>query len=217
MNKFLILLDAVLRPHSKKAFILSLSENDVVLDIGCGNSSDALVKMLAPLTQYRGIDISAQRPEFQGEQYTESSPVRFNADVADQLERADTVISAHNLEHCNDYKELVEIIARTGGLRRAFLSFPSRVSLNLPKSKHGTLNFYQDPTHNTLPDIEFVLSALQEQGWKIDFVARSYMPPIPYLIGFLWSPIFMFTGIESPLYGTYSYYGFESVIWATRK
>jgi hypothetical protein len=209
-------LDVFLRPHSKKAFIGKLDSTASVLDIGCGNDSDKIFKQLLPEAHYVGVDIHEAPIGYLGNEYVLSNSERFNVDVSGALRKVDVVISAHNLEHCNNYEELVEILAEAENVKKIFLSFPSSVSLNLPVSKYGTLNFYQDPTHNKLPNLFFILDKLKKKGWNIDFYSNSYKPLIPYLIGLLWMPVFKLTSIESPLFGTYSFYGFETVVWASR-
>ncbi len=210
------LIDIFLRPRGKRAFIADLSTDTRVLDVGCGNGSDLLFKNINSGPTYHGIDICPRPKSFCGARYVESSAGEFNDDVSKELPLVDTVISAHNLEHCNDYQGLVRAIARAPTLSRLFMSFPSEVSTTLPRSRFGTLNFFQDPTHREVPDLKFITSELVENGWRISYCANPYRPLIPRLIGFFWWPIFRLTGIESPLYGTYSFYGFEAVVWADR-
>lgn len=209
-------IDTVLRPRAKRAFIARIPQEARVLDIGCGNDSDRLFKAMNPQVSYHGIDVCERPRAFKGERYITSTPTAFNADVQAALGDVDTVISAHNLEHCQDYRALVCSLARAPTLKKLFLSFPSSVSTTLPNSRYGTLNFYQDPTHRDLPDVAFILSELRANDWHVTFVSDPYRPALAALIGLLWWPIFRVCSIEAPFYGTYSLYGFETVIWASR-
>ena len=209
-------LDTFLRPYCKKAFIKKIKSGAFVLDVGCGNESDKIFRQLSPESYYIGIDIQSPPRNYLGNEYFLSTPENFNESVLKALTKVDVIISSHNLEHCDNYKELVSIFTASTKAEKLFLSFPSSASLTLPKSKYGTLNFYQDSTHNELPDVVFILNALEKNGWKVDFCGNPYRPVLPSLIGILWMPIFKLTGIESPLYGTYSFFGFETIIWASK-
>jgi 2-polyprenyl-3-methyl-5-hydroxy-6-metoxy-1,4-benzoquinol methylase len=209
-------IDILLRPRAKRAFIAGLQSEAKVLDIGCGNESDHLFKAINSQAIYYGIDICPQPQAYKGEIYIQTNPVKFNADVQAALLKVDTAISAHNLEHCDDYRTLVNFLAQAPTLTQLFLSFPSEISKTLPKSRFGSLNFFQDSTHREVPDVTFITKELEAYGWEISFISNPYRPFLAALIGLLWWPIFKVSSIESPLYGTYSFYGFETVIWCSR-
>ena len=96
-----------------------------------------------------------------------------------------------------------------------YLSFPSTKSVNFP-SRIGTLNYYDDPTHlNEPPDFEEILKVIENKGFLIDIAIKEYSPLILFLLGFLLEPLSLFTGKVMP--GICEYYGFESIIHASRK
>ena len=97
---------------------------------------------------------------------------------------------------------------------RLYLSFPSEASAGFP-SRGGCLNFFDDPTHNTIPNFDRVRQALGEGGLTIEFAARRYRPLVKLLQGLLLEPLSRAKNRVLP--GTWALYGFESVIWARRR
>ena len=216
--KLRILKNMVLRSFCKENFIKSLSKNSHVLDIGCGNISPKVFFAISN-AKYYGIDITKNNKYFKGNGlFYSSSSHQFVKDIKHVLDKhpIDTILSNHNLEHCEDWKKQIEIIVKMKKIKRVFFAFPSSSSINLPKSKSGNLNFYQDKTHISVPDIDYISSLMKSNNWNFKVCVREYKPLFPYFVGFLWHPIFLLTGRQSPLYGTYSFLGFESVIWAFR-
>jgi hypothetical protein len=123
------------------------------------------------------------------------------------------------LEHCNDREEtfngIVKILKHGGNL---FVSFPTKDSINFP-SRKGTLNYYDDSTHKyNPPDFYKIISTLKENNFDIIFSSSSYKPLLYFLIGLLLEPLSKITNrVLFNSYGTWSYWGFESIIWARKK
>ena len=75
----------------------------------------------------------------------------FNARMARMAGTFNAVVSAHNIEHCDDPDLTLEVMMaalKPGG--RLFLAFPTEASVRFPH-RRGTLNFFDDPTPKTMP------------------------------------------------------------------
>jgi hypothetical protein len=109
----------------------------------------------------------------------------------------------------------MNIIKRDGKL---FLSFPTTKSINFPHRK-GTLNYFDDATHQyNPPDFDEIIQKLKENNFEIIFQSASYKPIIHYLAGLILEPLSKLTKrILFSGYATWSYWGFESIIWAKKK
>jgi hypothetical protein len=102
---------------------------------------------------------------------------------------------------------------RPGG--KLYLSFPCEKSVTFP-SRRGTLNFYDDKTHLTVPEFKKIISALQAHGLKIEYASQRYRPILFFSIGLLFEPISRLLNRMAPYGATWAFYGFESIIWAKR-
>jgi SAM-dependent methyltransferase len=159
---------------------------------------------------YNQLDSSKKHAD----EYIIVPPDKFAAKISEMSGLFDAVVSAHNLEHCNDPQSVLVAMLRAlkdGG--RMHLSFPSEASVRFP-SRRGTLNFFDDPTHQTLPNFEEVLSTIRSEGCVAEVAIRRYRPFYHFVRGLLAEP---FSRIRiKVLYGTLSLYGFETIIWAIR-
>jgi SAM-dependent methyltransferase len=193
-----------------------LPDKAKVLDVGCGNDSPRSFKALRPDLHYVGLDVGDCRqpidPRSVADEYVIVEPQDFRDAITRFGARFDAVVSAHNLEHCDDPQGVVAAMARAlvpGG--RLYIAFPSAASTSFP-SRNGCLNFYDDPTHKMVPDFGMVCRLLEAEGLAIDYKATSYRPPVKFLLGLGTEPISALKRKVMP--GTWALYGFESVIWA---
>jgi SAM-dependent methyltransferase len=188
------------------------------LDVGCGNNSPYQIKTMFPNIIYTGIDIgdyNQTKPNL-ADNYIITSPEKFADKIAELENSFDTVISSHNLEHCNDRNKTLNAMIKAlkmGGY--LYLSFPTENSINFPGPRAGTLNYYDDPTHKGVPPkFDEIIEILMSNGMEIVFASKAYKPFFYYLIGMLlenkskkekkvWWPI-------------WAYYGFETIIWARK-
>jgi hypothetical protein len=122
-----------------------------LLDVGCGNHSPSKTKRIFPDCEYHGLDLDK----------------KYNNDVKDfEVAKAfyeldltkldysiipdnyfDFIRMAHVIEHLYNGDEVLKALLpklRSGGF--FYIEYPGKKSLKLP-SMHGTLNFYDDPTH----------------------------------------------------------------------
>jgi SAM-dependent methyltransferase len=207
----------VIRRHGKTSFICALPVGAKVLDVGCGNDSPARVKSLRADLWYIGVDIgdyNQTEPTSVANEYIITDPNLFADRIRAFKASVDAVISAHNLEHCNHPEEVVTAMAsalRPGG--RLYLSFPCESSVYFPHRK-GTLNFYDDDTHQWLPKWSVVLDTIRGAGLRVDYAAQRSRSLVMALLGLISEPISFARG--RVMRGTWDFYGFESVIWATR-
>jgi hypothetical protein len=94
------------------------------------------------------------------------------------------------------------------------MSFPNKDSVNFPH-RNGTLNFYDDKTHLTPPDLEKILNRMKKNGIKIKFCRKAYKPFVLWLLGMIVEPISKKK--NKVLRGTWQFYGFETVIWGIKE
>lgn len=189
-----------------------------ILDVGCGNNSPQKTKMIWPKCYYCGIDVmdynQKDAPNDYADEYTIVKPQEFANAIGQYAGRADIVISSHNIEHCDDPEkvcvEMCKALKKDGKL---YMRFPSEDSVNFP-SRKGTLNFFDDTTHKQCPDFENIKRILLDNEMKIEFEQKSYRPLLLRTIG-------RFNEKKSAtrgevLFGTWAYWGFESVIVAKK-
>ncbi len=208
----------LLHPRRKMAFIFSVPKSAKVLDVGCGNSSPAITMRARPDLRYTGLDVCDYEQDHPASDYSEEylvvSPENFAAEIGKRPNSYDAVICCHNLEHCMEQEEV--LVAMLRALRKngtIFLAFPCAESVNFP-SREGTLNFYDDKTHTKVPDFSSVLRTLKREGFKTTFARRRYRPWRLFVIGLFLEPFSR--SRKKVIRGTWSFYGFESIIWAKK-
>ena len=201
-----------------KAFLLACGEADRLLDVGCGNNAPLVAKSIRPDLYYIGIDVSDHRqgrdPRQVADEYRLVPPGEFAAAIGSYKGALNAVVSAHNLEHCDQPDAvLVNMIdgLKPGG--RIYLSFPAQASRRFPR-RRGTLNFYDDETHREPPDYRAVCASLNDKGLQIEFAAERYRPMVKWLVGLALEPVSRLR--NRVMFGTWAFYGFETVIWARR-
>ena len=209
-----------INPHQKLCYIDSIVQNGKLFDIGCGNNSPYIVKTIRPDIYYVGLDIGVYNQTHVPSQYanefiiTEAS--RFHEKIAEFPDTFDSVISTHNLEHCDDYEKVTLAMLRSlkkGGT--IFISFPSEESIRFPH-RRGTLNFYDDSTHKNIIPYSSFISLLKQNGMNILFSRKRNRPFIPFIIGLLCEPFSRFFDKPAPAGGTWALYGFETIVIAQK-
>lgn len=202
----------------KDAFIRGLPPGARLLDVGCGNNSPRYTKGIRPDLVYTGLDVGdynqAEPAGAFADRYIVVPPEGFAAAIAAERGAMDAVISAHNLEHCQDMAATLAAMAAAlapGG--RLFLAFPCEASARFP-SRDGCLNFFDDATHRTLPRFDAVLAALRGAGLEVTVAIRRYRPGVHVLAGVRneWRS----RREQRVMEGTWALWGFESVVWAVR-
>ena len=225
MNEFLKkikkIIVRIVRPNSKLDFVSKLSINSSLLDVGCGSHSSTKIKSINPTINYTGIDIQMYQMEDsdikKADSFILTSPENFANEIGKFKNNFDSIICAHNLEHCNDYIAVTHSICnalKVDGV--VYFSFPSQATQYLPKRK-GTLNFYDDTTHINLIDYSYFINLLKDLNMKIIWTRKRYRPIFPFILGLLFEPFGRLFKINCPyLYATWALYGFETIIIAKR-
>jgi len=209
--------------YGKVAFVFNKIPNrGKVLDVGCGNNSPQSMKTYRPDIYYVGLDIGiynqSANPKEYADEFILTDPENFASEIRKYENTFDTIFCTHNLEHCNDYEDvlaaMIQALGKTGLLH---LVFPCEDSVNFP-SRKGTLNFYDDDTHKNVIPYKQVIDTLEQKGLKIVFAKRRYRPLIPFLVGLICEPYRRFTGtLESSMRATWALYGFETLIIAKKE
>jgi SAM-dependent methyltransferase len=204
---------------SKARIIASLPRGASVLDVGCGNESASEIMNHGGDLRLSGIDVGdycitpADKALMD---YRLCPPAAFAEGILAFGTAFDLVLSAHNLEHCDDPDKVLGAmctVVRPGG--RLFLSFPSEASVDLP-SRGGCLNFHDDPTHQTLPGFDRIVAELRARGFTVDLAVRRNRGNfrIGWCIGAVQEPWSRLSGRVQTY--TWQFWGFESVIIARR-
>lgn len=175
----------------KEAFLKSLTERSRILDVGCGNNSPFETKRILPYCYYVGLDIGDynQTTPNLADEYHLTSSMGFCGEIVKRRGLFDAVISAHNLEHCEERNGVLEAMAQAlkiGG--KAYISFPCSDSVLMP-NRSGSLNYYDDPSHNFAPpDFCNVVDLLSKNGCRVNYASTRYQPPIRWITGLFNEP-----------------------------
>jgi O-antigen/teichoic acid export membrane protein len=210
-------LKAFLRPAGKLAFLRQLSDVSSILDVGCGNESPYLTKSNFPKISYTGIDILPLTPRSakSADYFILSSAESFDSDIADIKSMFDAIICSHNIEHCNNIEKTVSAI--TGRLKiggSLYISFPSENTVRFPR-RRGTLNYYDDPTHKSVPPNPiWMIKLLKQHNLDVVTLKIGYRPIFYFILGAIQEPISHL--MRKVFIGTWDFYGFETVIWARK-
>lgn len=209
----------IVRPYGKSHFLSTYvgKKQAKILDVGCGNNSVRLVKRNCTDCYYIGVDVGdynlAEELKKQMDEYHVVTAENFADKIREVGADMDVVISAHNIEHCNEplkvLKNMIMSLKRGGHL---YLAFPTENSVEFPH-RDGTLNFYDDPTHIWCPKWNEIMKILAENNVQIDYACKNHT-------SFLLRTVGRFNERKSKyekkvLRGTWEYYGFESIIWGT--
>jgi len=114
--------------RSKHEFLKIINHNGLLLDVGCDNNSSYDIKTYYPNIIYYGIDVCDYNltKTNLADKTIIVKPEIFAEAIENLPELFDTVISRHNLEHCNDrvrtLDAIIKVIKKDGYL---FLSFPT--------------------------------------------------------------------------------------------
>jgi SAM-dependent methyltransferase len=211
-------------PRNRESFLMNMIKymkmggGGALLDVGCGNNSPFIIKSILPDIFYTGIDIQSynQTKPNLADRYIMVNPELFAETIASMENCFDIVISSHNLEHCDKRWETLDAMIKSlksGGF--LYIAFPCGNSITFP-SRALCLNYFDDTTHKeNPPEYNFVIERLKRNNMDILFSSKSYKPIIMYLIGFFFESLSKKQKRTS--YGTWQYWGFETIIWAKKK
>lgn len=215
-----ILAKQVFQPRGREAFLRTVARGGQLLDVGCGNDSPYQIKTTRPDIFYVGLDVGDYHQTGASlecaDKYIVTPPAGFHGEIEKFSGQMDAIISNHNIEHCDRPGDVVNAMLsalRPGG--RIYMAFPCAESVSFP-SRQGSLNFYDDPTHRTVPDLAGILAATAGSGCRVEFLARQYRPAVPRFFGFLLEPFSRWRGRLLPFNCTWALYGFETILWISR-
>ena len=209
----------LLKPNGIRAFVDQLGDCPAILDIGCGNKSVLFYKFRKPDSYYVGYDVVDYNQSVESmskmDEYIVVPKDCFVEEISQHPLEFDAIICSHNLEHVDQKSELLTAIAKKckrGG--RVYISFPCSVSIGFP-SRKGCLNFYDDPTHTAVPpSLDEVRCCLIKEGLEIEYLIERHKPKILYFIGLVLEPFSAL--LMRNFFGTWEYYGFETIIVANK-
>jgi SAM-dependent methyltransferase len=143
-----------------------------ILDVGCGNNSPSRTKRHYPECRYYGLDIN--RHSDVGSENLAVMKQFFEIDLSNtnglsQVPEKffDCVLLSHVIEHLENGREVIVSLLNKlvkGGV--IYIEFPSHKSVNFPSMK-GTLNFYDDPSHVKIYQLEEISTLLSDNGLEI--------------------------------------------------
>lgn len=213
-----VIMNQILKRRGKRAFFSSLPPGANVLDVGCGATSPRFFERLRPDCHYVGLDVQDQWNHSRGpmQEFILTTPERFASTIQGLEGKFDAVVSSHNIEHCGAPDEVLNAMlncVRPGG--KIYIAFPCEESVSFP-NRVGTLNFFDDSTHCKVPNWGSIVSTLKREGFVVEFIAKRYRPILLATMGLLLEPVSALARRVAPGCTTWSLYGFESIIWASR-
>ncbi|MEW6068413.1 MAG: class I SAM-dependent methyltransferase [Nitrospirota bacterium] len=150
-----------------KFFVDNVSEDDIVLDIGCGNG--ALTYDIAKKAKYVfGIDINAKNIEYTKKKYNADNITYIIGDATEYKfnDKFDVIVLSNVLEHIENR---IEFLLKIAGLSNIFLIRVPMINRDwvvLYKKELG-LPYMSDPTHYTEYTLESFIDELSEAGLKV--------------------------------------------------
>ena len=143
-----------------------------ILDAGCGNNSPFRTKRYYPKCLYYGLDMAPQ--DKVGDNNLAAMEQFFEIDLLNISSFSkipdlffDCIILSHVIEHLENGREVVVALLQKlvkGGV--IYIEFPSPKSVNFPRMK-GSLNFYDDPGHVRVYQLEEISKVLSDSGFDI--------------------------------------------------
>jgi SAM-dependent methyltransferase len=204
------------------SFLSKLAPGSRILDVGCGNHSVQIIKNFNPTLIYTGIDVANYNIDEIDKKLMDSYVVVPADDFAQGISQLqgkfDAIISVHNIEHCSAPIETIRVICdKLAPDGKVFFTFPSIDSVKFP-SRKGTLNFFDDGTHKSVPDPKWFEEVFQEKGVRITYFSRNERGRfyLSFLLGMFLEPISMLTKKVFGLGLTWNYWGFQTVIMAEK-
>jgi len=214
-TKIYYILKSILFPISKERYIRDVPLGGSILDVGCGNNSIEITKLLNNSIVYTGIDIVNHQSNCSSFEVIISDKYLFPETIKNLNSKFDLVISSHNLEHCFEpyavFFSMLEKLKRNGVI---FISTPSYLSINYPL-RDGVLNFTQDPTHFKLISMN-KLKKIIPNDYEIIFFNKRYRNLFYIILGI---PIEIFSIILKKVIPgfTWKFWGFEAILIIRKK
>jgi len=142
-----------------------------VMDIGCGNNSAYKTKLYFPNCEYHGLDKikNCNNDAINFKLMEKFYQIDLDNSKLNELpdNYYDCIIFSHVIEHLTNGLDLLELLinklAQNGII---YIETPSQRSLSLPSMK-GVLNFWDDPTHIKVYDLNEMVGTLRQKNCQI--------------------------------------------------
>ncbi len=200
--------------YSKFTFIRKM-KGGKLLDLGCGNNSPSRTKSANSSVFYVGADIDKyninEKDEAVADELHFFDVETFFDDVITKIDhKFDYIIGAHLIEHLPDKELLFKTIKSKlvkGGL--CYITTPDIQTINFPSSK-GCLNYYDDPTHVSMPlTFQNVYNLCEKHKLRLVKFKLRNRSVLGFLIGFAMEPFRAL--FKRNMFLTWLYWGFEDL------
>jgi SAM-dependent methyltransferase len=178
---------AIITPHKFRFLPKTLKQTSFnLLDVGAGSHSATKTKSFYPMCNYYGIDITKDYENNEADfkamnefYQMDLTALAFNT-IPDNF--FDVIIMSHIIEHLHNGDKVIEGLLpklKCGGY--IYIEYPGKRSTKLPSMKR-TLNFYDDPTHVRIYEINEITNLLTNNNCQvIKAGTRRYWPYIALL------------------------------------
>lgn len=143
----------------------------ILLDVGAGNHSATKITNVFPNCEYHGVDLERDynnsEDDFsamKGFYQLDLTSLKFDS-IPDNY--FDGIWMVHVIEHLFNGDEVIKALLpklKRGGF--LYIEYPGEKSKKLP-SMHGTLNFYDDPTHVRIYSVGELSDLFKSHNCKI--------------------------------------------------
>lgn len=155
-----------------------------LLDIGAGNHSGSKTKRLFPNCLYYGVDLNKDYNNDESdlnamEAFYELDLTQLNYEIIPD-NYFDFIRMTHIIEHLHNGDKVIELLStklKKGGY--IYIEYPGIKSTKLP-SMHGTLNFYDDPTHVRIYSVSELDTLLRKKDFEV--LSKGTRRNIPLLL-----------------------------------
>lgn len=173
-RKFKRLYKKLIRPYRFKVLAQKIGHRPFkILDVGCGEWYPRW-KYWFPNCEYYGLDYSGLDNDFPIDKQNiplmkkfyniDLNTLRFH-DIPDNY--FDVIIMGHVVEHLyNAQNVIIEIIKKLKPYGYLYIEFPSIQSIFLPSCR-GTLNFFDDKTHQMVFDYKKLSNFISKLGYEV--------------------------------------------------
>lgn len=148
------------------------TENEfMILDVGAGNRSASKTTSVFPNARYYGLDLNKET-DYIDEDFKRMSGfyeldlTKLDFDIIPN-NSFDYINMAHVIEHLYNGDKVLPLLTKklkNGGY--FYIEYPAKKSTHLP-SMYGTLNFYDDPTHVRLYEVNEIIEIFESNGCRV--------------------------------------------------
>ena len=147
-------------------FIKNITENETVLDVGCGNGFNTF-NIAKKAKKIVGIDINANNIEFARKNYKLENINYIHDDILNYsfTEKFDVIVLSNVLEHVENRIELLKRLNNIGNKLLIRVPLIDRSWITLYKKEMG-LDYMLDKTHYIEYTVDSFLKEIEESGLK---------------------------------------------------